>query len=162
VCVCVCVCFWNTPHYCSICTLLIQAKSVLLHKIRLISPALKGGGFTAPFPASTCTSPDQEVEPANLYANAVTPQLRPPHAPVGEIEEHGRVRSAGRLDAPDCVTRFRCHTALPSLLLAKCVFNGRTTSAHRAVTWVWGGCVRLPRAHSLSWPPGCDSCRSGC
>src|SRR4029077_11753241 len=107
--------------------------------------------------ASTCTTPELEVEPANLYVKAVSP-----HAPVGEIEEHGRVRSAGRLDAPDCVTRFRCHTELPSLLLAKCAFNGRATSPHRAVRWVWGGCVRRPRVHSLSWPLGCGSCRSGC
>jgi hypothetical protein len=47
-----------------------------------------------------------------LCAEAVTAQLRAPQVPVGEIEEHGRARSAGRLDAPDCVTRVRCHTAL--------------------------------------------------
>src|ERR1019366_3565509 len=51
---------------------------------------------------------NQQVTPLTFIA-----ELRAPHAPVGELEEHGRVRSAGRLDAPDCVIRFRCHTALP-------------------------------------------------
>jgi hypothetical protein len=39
------------------------------------------------------------------------PKLRSPHAPLGEIEEHGPLRVAGRLDAADCVISFRRHTA---------------------------------------------------
>jgi hypothetical protein len=40
--------------------------------------------------------------------------------------------------------------------------DGRATSAHHAVTWVWGGCVQPSRARSLPLPLGCGSCRSGC
>ena len=51
---------------------------------------------------------NQKVAPLPFVA-----EFRAPHAPVGEIEEDGRARSAGRLDAPDRVVRFRRHTALP-------------------------------------------------
>jgi hypothetical protein len=51
---------------------------------------------------------NQEVAPLAFIA-----EFRAPHPPVGEIEEHGQARSAGRLDAPDRVIRFRCHTARP-------------------------------------------------
>ena len=50
----------------------------------------------------------QQVAPLTLIA-----KLRSPHTPIGEIEEHGRLRFTGRLDAPDCVISFRGHTALP-------------------------------------------------
>jgi len=51
-----------------------------------------------------------------LFNHKVAPltfiaEFRAPHPPVGEIEEHGQARSAGRLNAPDCRIRFRCHTA---------------------------------------------------
>ena len=49
----------------------------------------------------------QQVAPLPLIAKP-----RSPHAPISEIEEHGRLRIAGRLGAPDCVISFRCHTAL--------------------------------------------------
>jgi len=54
---------------------------------------------------------DQEVTPLTFIAEFWTP-----NAPVSEIEEHCRPRPAGRLDAPDCVIRFRCHTALPFIV----------------------------------------------
>jgi hypothetical protein len=51
---------------------------------------------------------NQKVAPLTFIA-----EFRTPHAPVSEIEDHCRAKSAGRLDAPDCVISFRCHTALP-------------------------------------------------
>ncbi len=51
---------------------------------------------------------NQQVAPLTFNA-----EFRAPHAPTSEIREQGRARSAGRQDLPDCVIRFRGHTALP-------------------------------------------------
>ena len=53
-------------------------------------------------------------------------------------------------------------TAEASSPRAKCLFNGRATVAHHAVTWVWGGHVQPWRARSLPSPLACGSCHSGC
>ena len=64
---------------------------------------------------------NQEVAPLTIIA-----EFRTPYAPVSEIEENFRARSAGRLGAPDCVIRFRCHTALPFIAYSRdTAFSGR-------------------------------------
>jgi hypothetical protein len=52
--------------------------------------------------------------------------------------------------------------SVPSLPRAKSLFNGRATSAQRAVTWVWSGHVQPWRARSLPAPLACGSYHSGC
>jgi hypothetical protein len=55
-----------------------------------------------------------------------------PNATVSEIEEQCRAKSARRLDAPDCVIRFRRHTATSfHCFWRRPALNGRATSAHR-------------------------------
>ena len=96
---------------------------------------------------------NQQVAPLTFIA-----ELRAPHAPVGELEEHGRVRSAGRLDAPDCVIRFRCHTALPFI-----------ASGETSVLWACHICASRgdtgsrpsPSAFRLILPPDRWSCPDG-
>jgi hypothetical protein len=67
---------------------------------------------------------DQEVTPLASIA-----PFQAPHRPVGEIEEHGKARSARGLYAPHCVVRFRCHTARPFIASGKRRVNELATSA---------------------------------
>jgi hypothetical protein len=55
-----------------------------------------------------------------------------PYLPVGKIEEHGQARSAGRMDALDCVYISNVLPRDLSLPFAKCASNERAESAHRA------------------------------
>ncbi len=54
------------------------------------------------------------------------------------------------------------YSVMPFIARANRLFNGRATSAHHAVTWVWGGHVQPCRARSLPWPLACGSYHSGC
>ena len=73
-------------------------------------------------------------------------------------EEHGRARSAGRLDARNGVIRFRGHTAAPFIAARAMRVVWRVTPAHYAVTRVSGARVRPWHARSLPWPPACGDC----